>query len=164
MKRFDWINELKIKGSYGETGGQASLGNYDYLALIGAGTALMGTPAAMQPTSYLSAITTNLRTWERMVNKNIAVEFGVLKNKLTGTLEFFEKKNVGMLVGLIYPSTLGGLAPTTNSGTLRTRGWELTMNWRDNVGKVQYNVGFNIANAKNIVISYAGANTWGEGK
>ncbi len=164
MKKFDWINELKLKGSYGETGGQASLGNYDYLALIGAGTALMGTPAAMQPASYLSAITSNLRTWERMVNKNIAVEFGVLENKLTGTMEVFEKKNVGMLVGLIYPSTLGGKAPTTNSGTLRTRGWELTMNWRDKVGKVQYNVGFNIANARNTVISYAGANTWGEGK
>lgn len=164
MEKLEWIDELKLKASYGETGGQAGLGNYDYLALIGAGTALLGSTPALQPTSFLSAITSNVRTWERMVNKNIAVEFGVLKNRLTGTVEIFEKKNVGMLVRLTYPSTLGGLAPTTNSGTLRTRGWELTLNWKDKVGRVQYNVGFNIANAKNTVISYAGANTWGEGK
>jgi TonB-linked SusC/RagA family outer membrane protein len=164
MKKFDWLNELKLKGSYGETGGQAGLGNYDYLALIGVGSNLFGTPYASQMTTYISSITTNLRTWERMVNKNIAVEFGVLKNRLTGTMEVFEKRNVGMLIRLNYPSTLGGQAPTTNSGTLRTRGWELTMNWRDNVGKVQYNVGFNLANAKNIIVAYAGANTWGEGK
>jgi TonB-linked SusC/RagA family outer membrane protein len=164
MRRFDWLNELKVKASYGETGGQAGIGNYDYLALIGTGTALFGSTPALQPTGFLSGITTNVRTWERMANKNLALEFGVLKNRLSGTVELFEKKNVGMLVRLVYPSTLGGSAPTTNSGTLRTRGWELTLNWRDKAGAVQYNVGFNIANAKNTIISYAGANVWGEGK
>ncbi|WP_276485510.1 SusC/RagA family TonB-linked outer membrane protein [Paraflavitalea pollutisoli] len=164
LERVKWLDELKLKGSYGETGGQAGIGNYDYLALIGAGTALFGATPAMQPTGYLNGITSNVRTWERMVNKNLALEFGVLNNRLTGTVELFEKKNVGMLVRLVYPSVLGGAAPTTNSGTLRTRGWELTLNWKDKVGNVQYNVGFNIANAKNTIISYAGANTWGEGK
>lgn len=164
MKQLSWLDELKIKGGYGETGGQASLGNYDYLALIGAGTALFGSTPALQTTGYLNGITTNQRTWERMVKKNIAVEFGMLTNRLTGTLEVFENRNVGMLIRVVYPGTLGGQAPTTNSGTLRTRGWELTLNWKDKIGEVQYNVGFNLFNAKNTVLSYAGANTWAEGK
>lgn len=164
LQHLTWLNELKIKASYGETGGQASIGNYDYLALIGTGTALFGSTPAMQPIGYLNGITTNARTWERMVNKNIAVDFGVLQNRLTGTVELFEKKNIGMLIRLVYPSVLGGNAPTTNSGTLRTRGWEFTLNWKDKVGNVQYNVGFNITNAKNMIVSYAGANLWGEGK
>ena len=164
MQRFDWLNELKLKAGYGETGGQASLGNYDYLALIGAGTALFGSTPALQGTGYLSGITTNQRTWERMAKKNIAAEFGVLNNRLTGTVEVFENKNIGMLIRVVYPSILGGQAPTTNSGTLRTRGWELTLNWKDRVGEVDYNIGFNLFNAKNTVLSYAGANTWAEGK
>lgn len=164
MERATWLNELKLKAGYGETGGQASLGNYDYLALIGTGTALFGSTPALQPTGFLNGITTNQRTWERMVKKNIALEFGTLNNRLSGVFEMFENKNVGMLIRVVYPTTLGGSAPTTNSGTLRTRGWELTLNWKDKVGEVQYNVGFNLFNAKNTVLSYAGANTWAEGK
>ncbi|BAV07001.1 TonB-linked outer membrane protein, SusC/RagA family [Filimonas lacunae] len=164
MKHINWLDELKIKGGYGETGGQASLGNYDYLALIGTGTALFGSTPALQTTGYLNGITTNQRTWERMAKKNIALEFGMLTNRLTGTFEMFENKNTGMLIRVVYPSILGGQAPTTNSGTLRTRGWELTLNWKDKIGAVQYNVGFNLFNAKNTVLSYAGANTWAEGK
>jgi TonB-linked SusC/RagA family outer membrane protein len=164
MEGIDWLNELKVKGGYGETGGQASLGNYDYLALIGAGTALLGATPALQPTGYLNGITTNQRTWERMAKKNIAVEFAALNNHLSGTFEMFENKNVGMLIRVVYPSILGGQAPTTNSGTLRTRGWELSVNWKDKAGEVQYNVGFNLFNSKNTVLSYAGANTWAEGK
>ncbi|HVU56237.1 MAG TPA: SusC/RagA family TonB-linked outer membrane protein [Puia sp.] len=164
MADIHWLTELKLKGGYGETGGQASLGNYDYLALIGTGTALFGSTPALQPTGFLSAITTDQRTWERMAKKNIALEFGALANRLTGTFEMFENKNIGMLIRVVYPSILGGQAPTTNSGTLRTRGWELSLNWKDKVGDVQYNIGFNLFDARNKILSYAGANTWAEGK
>ena len=164
MKHFNWLNELKLKGGYGETGGLASIGYYDYLALVNAGTGLFGSSPAMQPANNTNDIVTNNRSWETMANKNIAVDFGVLNNRLSGTFEVFEKKNIGMLVGLIYPSIIGGKAPTTNSGTMRTRGWELTLNWKDKVGEVQYNIGFNLFNTKNRVLSFAGANTWGEGK
>src|SRR5436305_13056006 len=102
MQRFEWLNELKLKAGYGETGGQASLGNYDYLALIGTGNALFGTTPALQATGYINGITTNLRTWERMVKKNIAAEFAVLDNRLSGTIEMFENKNVGMLIRVVY--------------------------------------------------------------
>jgi TonB-linked SusC/RagA family outer membrane protein len=164
MADIHWLNELKLKGGYGQTGGQASLGNYDYLALIGTGTALFGATPALQPTSYLNGITTDQRTWERMAKKNIALEFGALANRLTGTFEMFENKNVGMLIRVVYPSMLGGQAPTTNSGTLRSRGWELSLNWKDKIGEVRYNIGFNLFDAKNKILSYAGASTWAEGK
>jgi len=159
-----WLNELKVRASYGETGGQANVGNYDYLSTITFGTALFGATPALQTSSYLSGITTDQKTWERMQNKNLGVDFGVLSNHLTGTVEVFEKRNVGMLIRLVYPSLLGGTAPLTNSGDMRTRGWEMQLNWKGTAGAVTYNVGFNLANAKNIVTSYAGANTWAAGK
>jgi TonB-linked SusC/RagA family outer membrane protein len=164
MQHLDWLDELKLKAGYGETGGQASIGFYDYLALVNPGTALFGSSPAMQPTGNTNDITTNQRSWEKMSNKNIAVEFGVLKNRLSGTFEVFEKKNVGMLIRVVYPSIIGGQAPYTNSGTMRTRGWELSMNWKDKAGDVYYNIGFNLFNAKNTILSYDGANIWGEGK
>jgi TonB-linked SusC/RagA family outer membrane protein len=165
MQHISWLNDLKIKGGYGETGGQASIKEYDYLPLIYNTTTLFGsTTPALQFTTYQDSLTTNARTWETMAKKNIAVEFGVLNNRLTGTFEVFENTNKGMLIRVVYPSILGAPAPNTNSGTLRTSGWELTLNWKDKVGDVQYNVGFNLFNTKNKILSYAGANTWGEGK
>jgi TonB-linked SusC/RagA family outer membrane protein len=167
MERIDWLNDLKVKAGYGETGGQGGdkvLGLYDYLALVNPGTALFGATPALQPANNTNTITTNLRTWERMAKKNIAVEFAVLNNRLGGTVEMFENKNVGMLIPVVYPTVLGGTAPTTNSGTLRTRGWELSLNWKDKAGEVHYNVGFNLFNARNTILAFAGANKWGEGK
>lgn len=165
MKNLSFLNFLKLKGGYGETGGLASLGFYDYLADVNInGTALFGTTPAQQGTAFLSRITTNQRTWERMVNKNIALEFATLKNKLNGSFELFEKKNVGMLININYPAVLGGTAPTTNDGILRTRGWEATLNWRDKAGEVTYNIGLLLSNNYNNLVSLQGRDSWNAGK
>jgi TonB-linked SusC/RagA family outer membrane protein len=166
MQNISFIRDLKLRASYGETGGLGGsglLGNYDYLSLIGSGTALFGSTAALQNTGFLTGITTNVKSWERMVNKNIGLDFAVLSH-LTGSFDVFEKKNIGMLIRLVYATVLGGSAPATNSGTLSTKGWELALNWKSKAGAVNYNVGFNLSNSKNEVLEYSGANTWAAGK
>lgn len=164
MKSIKFLNYLKFRGSYGETGGLASLGFYDYLSTIGQGTALFGTVAALQQTAYLSSITTNQRTWERMVNKDLGFDFATLNNRMSGTFEVYEKKNIGMLINVIYPSVLGGTAPTTNAGTFRSRGWEASVNWKDKAGEVTYNIGLLMSNTKNNLLSLQGQDTWTAGK
>lgn len=167
MKGSRWLNDLKLRGSYGETGGQANIGLYDYIATVNVnGTALFGATPVLQGTAYLAGITTNQRSWERMVNKNIGVDFSALGNRLSGSFDLYEKKNVGMLIALVYPSVLGGTAPTTNNGTFRTRGWELALRWDGSTpnGKLRYNIGFNLSDNKTLVTSYAGKDTWVAGK
>jgi len=165
MKNIRVINDLKIRGSYGETGGQAGLGNYDYVSTITTtGTALFGTVPAVQGAAYLSGITTSQRNWERMVNKDLGLDFTMFDNHLTGSFDLYEKKNVGMLVALVYPTVLGGTAPATNNGTFSTKGWELALGWKGTANKVTYNIGFQLSNNKNKVLSYAGANSWAAGK
>ena len=164
MKELKWLNELKIRASYGRTGGQVNIGNYDFVSTISQGTALFGSTPALQNSSWVTSITTNQRTWETVVKKNLGFDFGVLSNRLTGSVEIFENKNIGMLISLNYPAILGGKAPTTNSGDLRTRGWEMQLNWRGMAGSVTYNIGVNLSNAKNIITHYAGANLYAAGK
>jgi TonB-linked SusC/RagA family outer membrane protein len=164
VKNLNLFNNLKLRASYGETGGQASLGNYDYVSTIGIGSALFGATPSLQTSAFLSAITTDQRSWERMVNKDVGLDFAMLNNRLSGSIDLFEKKNVGMLIGITYPSILGGTAPTTNSGTLRTRGWEVAMNWKSNVGRVNYNVGVQLSDNTNNIVSYQGKDSWAAGK
>ncbi|MEP6748118.1 MAG: SusC/RagA family TonB-linked outer membrane protein, partial [Bacteroidota bacterium] len=167
MKGIKQISELKVRASYGQTGGLGGsglLGNYDYVSTIGVGTALFGSTPALQNTSYVSSITTNSKTWETMKNTDIALEFGLFQNHLTGYFDLFEKRNIGMLIRLVYPTVLGGASPATNSGDLKTTGWEMAVGWKDTKGDFTYNLGFTLSNSKNVITSYAGANTWAAGK
>jgi TonB-linked SusC/RagA family outer membrane protein len=163
MKQFTFINDLKIRATHGETGGQANLGNYDYIPTVNAtGTALFGSTPTLQPTATVG-LSTNLRTWERMENNNIGLDFVVLNNRFSGSFDLYQRKNIGMLIGLVYPTVLGAGAPTTNNGNLKVNGWEANLNWKDKIGQVTYNIGFNIANNNNEVTSYAGKDSWNAG-
>ena len=162
MKDLDWLSNLKFRASWGQSGNVSTIGNYEAYAAISTGTTVYN--GTLYPTSWISGITDDSRTWERVNSTNIGVDFGFLNQRLTGTFDYFWRKNDGMLINITYPDTYGGTAPSTNSGVYKTNGFELTLQWRDRVGKdLSYNVGFSLSNAKTEVTSYAGktAINWG---
>ncbi|MBP0903877.1 SusC/RagA family TonB-linked outer membrane protein [Mariniflexile gromovii] len=159
LENFDQLSNLKLRASIGTTGNQAGIGRYDYVSTISQGTTAFGASPSLYPTANVSSITTNLRTWEEVELKNIGLDFGFLQNRLTGAIDLFEKNNRGMLIPVEYPQTLGGNAPTTNSGHLRTKGWEVALNWRDTKGDFSYNIGVNLSDNNNKLISMEGQTT-----
>lgn len=161
---FNALNYLKIRGSYGVTGNNAGLGLYQFLSTIGQGQQIFGSTAANQPTAYLNGITTNDRTWERVKMENIGVDMAFFNSRLTTSFDYFEKQNNGMLINIAYPSVLGGTAPSTNSGVLHTNGWEFQVGWKDKIGNVSYNVGFNLSDANDKLIKMNGASTIAAGE
>jgi TonB-linked SusC/RagA family outer membrane protein len=163
LKEAKWLNNLKIRASYGVTGGAvSSLGNYDYLATMNTtGTYYFSTGLA--GTGYLGSMTDYSRTWEKLHNLNIGLDFAVLGNRLSGSFDWYRKTNDGMLVSLHYPDVLGATAPATNSAKLRVNGWEAALNWNDKVGQVEYWVGASLANAKSKVTDYSGTDVWTAG-
>ena len=56
-----------------------------------------------------------------------------------------------MFISVEYPQVLGASAPKVNDGKFGARGWEFALNWRDKIGEVKYNVGFNLADARSEV-------------
>ena len=65
-----------------------------------------------------------------------------------------------MLIPVTYPSMLGAEAPYSNSGKLRTNGFELTLNWTDKIGNVEYSAQFQLTDAVNKLVEYGGADTY----
>ncbi|REA60932.1 hypothetical protein DSL64_13605 [Dyadobacter luteus] len=164
IKNLGVFTNLKVRASYGETGGQANIGNYDYVSGINTtGTMLFGQTAALQQTAYLSGMTSLTRTWERIINKNVGLDFGILNNKITGSFDLFQKRNVGMLIDITYPQILGATAPKSNSGELKVDGWEFAVNWRDKAGEFRYNIGFQLSDNHNKLVSMEGKETWTAG-
>ncbi len=164
MQAVPFLDDLKIRASYGNVGNQNGIGLYDYIQFMNisfspgatsSGFPILGTSPAVRvsPSGTLVALD---RTWEKVNNQNIGIDFALLKNRLYGTVEFFKKKNNNMLIARTYPAVLGANAPDGNNGTLETKGWELSLGWRDKIGSLSYHVAGNISDNTNMLVSYGG--------
>ena len=163
MKNINWLNDLKIRASWGAVGNQSNIGLYDYLQLLGVGSNTSGptnngypiigsgTVVYVDPTSLL---TSTQRTWEKVETQNLAVDATVLNNRLSTTVEYFIKNNTNMLLPQQFPAVLGATAPYLNIGHLRTWGWEASVRWSDKIGKVSYFVGGSITDNRNKLVQY----------
>lgn len=85
------------------------------------------------------------RTWETVEMENIAADMGFLDNRLNVTGEYFIKKNRDMLVNVELPSVIGIDLPTSNFGSLKVNGWEVSVSWRDKIKDFTYGVQFNLS-------------------
>lgn len=158
LKDVGYLTTLKLRGSVGTSGNQVGIGPYDYVSTIGSGTDLFGEGGTLSPTAYVEGLTTTTRTWENVVMQNIGVDFSFIQNKLSGSVDVYERNNNGMLVNVTYPEVLGATAPKTNSGHLRTKGWEVALKWRDQKGDFSYNIGVNMSDSNNELINLEGGN------
>lgn len=153
------LSDLKLRASWGNTGNQNSIGLYDYIAQMNvSGTYPFGPSNEQSKSVKQSALASTERTWEKVQVKNIGLDFGFLKNRLTGSFEYYIKDNKNMLVQVDIPSVIGMSVPTFNSGELRVWGWEGSLRWQDRVGKdFSYSVNFTLQDSKNEITKFAGS-------
>ncbi len=156
----------KLRVSYGSSGNDAGLGDYDYVSTISQGVMFLGNPIGSLVSTGLnnSGLISYTRTWEKVEQKNFGIDFAFLNNRLTANFDYFIKDNKGMLSKVTYPSVLGGEAPKTNSGHLNVKGWEVNLGWRDSAKDFSYFVNFNISNTKTMLKNLEGADTYTAGK
>lgn len=154
----EWLDELKLRASYGEVGNQSGIDNYDGVLLYNPSAS----SGALVGSGLLSQITTNgklvslTRQWERIENYNVGLDFGLFGNRLTGTVEGFMKHNDNMLVGISYPSLIGDAAPQTNNGVFRAWGYEGMIQWKDHIGDFSYSLGGTFTFARNKLVDLGG--------
>jgi TonB-linked SusC/RagA family outer membrane protein len=154
MKDFLWLSNLKVRYNYGKTGSVEGIGNYERYASISSGSVYFGegSTLASQPSLWLGGMTSELRTWETINSHDAGIDFAFLKNRLSGSFDYFSKTNEGMFIPITYPAVLGASAPLTNNGKFGAKGWEFAINWRDRIGDLTYNVGGFVGDAKNEVL------------
>lgn len=162
MENLKFLSEFKLRAAYGSVGNPfGGIGLYDYLQLIGIGNggAVLGGYTSRSVTAGPSGSLVSLsRTWERINTFNLAVDFGLFKNRLNGTFEHYQKRNNNVLLVPVYASVLGASAPSENMGKLKVWGWETSLGWRDQAGKISYYINATLTNNNNELLSYGGAN------
>jgi TonB-linked SusC/RagA family outer membrane protein len=147
----EWLNLLKIRGSYGALG-NGNIAPYSFIPAIGVSTStvLQGGifPNYIQrPNVYPDNI-----TWERVNMSNLGVDVAFFKNKLAASVDVYERNTIGMItVGPPLPAVFGAAAPNGNNADLKTKGWEISINWHDKINtKKPITYGIRVALADNI--------------
>ena len=154
MKNIEWLSSLKLRGSYGSLGNN-SVGNYDAVSVYNKANYILGGGVNMGLAQ--TAIANSTLTWESTYVGNFGIDFGFLNNRLTGTLDAFNKRTSNILIGLPAPAVHGNATiPKKNSAEVVNNGIEITLGWQDNIGEVSYYVNGNFTFIENKVTEYQG--------
>lgn len=129
MKDITWINNLKLRASYGETGNDDILKSnrnsdyYPYQTLYGLGYN-NGTEAG----AYFTIIANSDLMWETQVSTDVALEFGLF-NRLSGTIEYFRKDSRDLLFDVSQPISAGVSSIIQNIGKVSNHGVEIDLDY-----------------------------------
>lgn len=124
MKGISWIDDLKLRGSYGQTGNDQLSGYYPYQNTYDIGSTNLDEPGLRTQNVGDPAL-----TWETQISTDIALEFGLFK-RLRGSIEFFNKESKGLLFDFPLPSSTGIASIDRNIGKVRNRGVEVELSMR----------------------------------
>ena len=165
IKSLNVISNLKFRASWGQAGNQEikAFSNYGYIPLITvSGGYPFGAPNARFP-GAVSGIASDKRTWETIETANLGIDFGFLDNRLTGSIDVYNKENRNMLVNVQVPATLGGTPPSQNLGHLVTKGFDFSLGWKDEIGKVKYGITAILNDSKNKLVELKGNDVLSQG-
>ena len=155
------ISSLKPRFSYGSLGNQ-DVGAYAYLPTMGSGktrSIIAGQKLDQQTTIYAPGIVSGSLTWETVTTTNYGVDFGFLRNRLTGSFDYYHRATTNMLTkSKQLPAVLGTSEPKENAADLLTKGWELLLGWKSQFNLASspfnYSVGFNLADSRSWITKF----------
>jgi TonB-linked SusC/RagA family outer membrane protein len=121
LKNSNVINSLKLRASYGSTGND-QIGNFDGLGLYGGG----GIYNNGSGIAFTQLANPKLK-WETNVTTNLGLDFGLFGNRVTGSIEVYNKETRDLLISQPVQISTGFGSITSNVGRLSNRGIELTL-------------------------------------
>jgi hypothetical protein len=143
--KIDWLNSLKLRATYGLS---ANLGpNTSALLNLQSGVTLR--PSDVETYLYIDALENRDLTWEKLKEFNVGFDYVVVNNRVSGTVDFFERKAYD-LIGLIQTSGVGGNPyKYGNYADMQSRGIEFTITTRNlHARSFSWASSFNVGYAK----------------
>lgn len=149
MKDISWIQNLKLRGSYGETGSQAisayqSLASFNSTRYVLGGNSANALVPGRVPNPDLK--------WETTKQTDIGIDFSVLGGRISLVADYYYKKTVDLHYDKILPYYTGYSSQTQNIGSKQNKGWEFSLNTQNLVGDFKWSTSLNLALNKEKVL------------
>lgn len=163
MTNLTFIDDLKVRAGYGQLGNQ-EVRNMAYLSPIdnrpvfawGVDETRIGMGNKYVGAAIFSLANSDLQ-WEKTSTANIGLDATLLDNKMTMSLEYYNKLTDGILQTVTLPLSLGLVdMPVDNIASVRNTGVEFSLNYNNNLGDLKYNFGANFSTVKNTVEKTSG--------
>ena len=159
LSEIPWINELKLRGSWGQLGNQ-NIGNYPYQDILDLSTGPdneildynFGGPIA-QGISKRALNNPNIK-WETTTVTDVGFDFEFFNSKLFGSVDWYKKRTEDILRDLQVPDHIGLDAPTINDGILENTGWEFMIGHKNKIGDFGYSINANLETYQNELIRF----------
>ena len=151
-----WLDFLKLRASWGQNGNQ-SIGNFQYLMTFGFSAAsgyFYGVGNHTSPTTggYADVLQNPDVTWETSEQLDLGIDARFIGGRLGLAFDYYVKKTKDWLLAAPILSVYGLNPPQVNGGDVENKGFEIGLNWRDQIGKdFTYGVNFNLSYNKNKV-------------
>lgn len=155
MKEVSFINNLKLRGSWGKLGNDVILDrdklttNYPYQSQYYYNSYPFG--GVLKPAAGITIYPNSGLTWETTVMTDVGVDGTIFKN-LDFTFDYYVKNTNDILLFLPIAPSIGLDPSAQNAGKVRNKGWEIALNYRGKIGELNYNVGANLSDVRNRII------------
>ena len=157
FKQIDWLSDLKLRLSWGMTGQQEGIGDYNYFAVYEMNTGsesyypIAGDGSLARPKAY----DPNLK-WETTTSYNVGLDWGVLKQRLTGSIDWYYRKTSDLLNSATVPAGSNFRNQVmSNIGSMYNMGVETSLHWlavnaKDFNWTMDYNFNYNYNKITNL--------------
>ncbi len=157
MSDVNWLSSMKLRVGWGQIGNN-NIGAYPYQTTM-SGNAQYRYLYGPDESFDQGYVVVNMRDqnikWETVESYNVGLDAVLFDGRLDATLDWYLKDTKDMLIGVPIPLYFGYEGgPISNVGSVRNKGLEVSLNYRERVNKdFNYNVGFNISTYNNEVLS-----------
>ena len=161
-----WLDRLKLRASWGQTGSNAGIGNYAWQATYNTGNVVVnGNPSTGL---YIASMSNPNLKWETTTTTDVGIDAAFLNSRLTAEFDYYFRNTTDILFTPSTYLTMGNVSQVpSNLGSMWNQGVELAINWKDTVGQdFYYWAGVNFSFNANKVTSFKGPHVseWQEGK
>lgn len=149
LKNATWLNDLKLRGSWGLTG-NFLIPNYASIGLLDPNNYVFGD--VIQNGLAPSTVNNKDLTWEKTEQINVGLDLDILKNRISTTIDWYTKKTSNLLLYVQEPGSTGFTTALKNIGQVQNRGFEIQLSSRNLVAEFKWNTDLNFSKNKNKVL------------
>lgn len=149
IKDLNVFSSLKFRASVGRTGNQ-DIGNFLSITTFGQGASVILGGQQLVTLAPTRIANPDLK-WETTEQINVGFDMGFMENRITASVDYFQKNTFDMLFDLPIPASTGFTSIMSNIGNIKNDGFELTIDSRNLQGKLKWNTSMNLSTLKNKV-------------
>lgn len=163
LSHADWITNLKIRGSWGQSGNQ-NIALFQYLGLYGSGSSQNdnrgyvfgpGNAKVYYQGLVLNVLPDPELTWETTTQSDVGLDASFLGGKINFTADYYQRVSSGFLLNVPIPAQTGFTTATRNVGSIRNRGLELSLDYNQSEHPFKWDISANVTFLKNKILSFA---------